>query len=439
MEGGKNVNRKVSKMKALNPKAITKKKVAAYARVSSGKDAMLHSLSNQISYYSRLIQSNPKWDYIGVYADESATGTKDSRIEFQKLLKDCRNKKIDLVITKSISRFARNTLTLLATVRELKELNVEVYFEKENIYSLSGDGELMLTILASFFQAESYSVSENCKWRIRKRFADGELVNLRFLYGYDIGKNEISVNEKEAEVVRKIFNDYLEGKGTTAIAKKLRELKIKRPRGGTWTSERVAEILKNEKHSGSAILQKKFVLDHLSKKLVKNKGELPKYYVEESHPKIISKEIFEKAQDRLAKNSDKTKKPKKKYVLTKKIVCGKCGKNYNRKAIHGRVYWGCSTYLHFGKDSCPSGQIPENILIEKINEVLELDEFDERVFKDRIDKIIISETFKLIFEMKDSSNIESKWNHKSRSYSWDNEKREEARIRELERRKGVAS
>ena len=193
MEGRKNVNRKVSKMKALNPKAITKKKVAAYARVSSGKDAMLHSLSNQISYYSRLIQNNPKWDYVGVYADEAATGTKDSRIEFQKLLKDCRNKKIDLVITKSISRFARNTLTLLATVRELKELNVEVYFEKENIYSLSGDGELMLTILASFFQAESYSVSENCKWRIRKRFADGELVNLRFLYGYDISKNKISI------------------------------------------------------------------------------------------------------------------------------------------------------------------------------------------------------------------------------------------------------
>lgn len=433
------MKRKVSKMKALNPKAITKKKVAAYARVSSGKDAMLHSLSNQISYYSRLIQNNPKWDYVGVYADEAATGTKDSRIEFQKLLRDCRDKKIDLVITKSISRFARNTLTLLATVRELKELKVEVYFEKENIYSLSGDGELMLTILASFFQAESYSVSENCKWRIRKRFAEGELVNLRFLYGYDISKNEISVNEKEAEVVKKIFNDYLEGKGTTAIAKELRELKIKRPRGGTWTSERVAEILKNEKHSGVALLQKKFVTDHLSKKLIKNKGELPKYYVEESHPKIISKEAFEKAQYKLAKNSNNTKKPKKEYVLTKKIVCGNCGKNYNRKANHGRVYWGCSTYLHFGKDSCHSGQIPENILIEKVNKVLGIDEFNEEIFNKRIDKIIIPEPFKLIFEMKDSSNIESEWEHKSRSYSWDNEKREEARARELERRKGVAS
>jgi len=439
MEGGENLTRKVSKIKGSSPKAITKKRVAAYARVSSGKDAMLHSLSNQISYYSRLIQSNPKWDYVGVYADEAVTGTKDSRIEFQKLLKDCRAKKIDLVITKSISRFARNTLTLLETVRELKELKVEVYFEKENIYSLSGDGELMLTILASFFQAESLSVSENCKWRIRKRFAEGELVNLRFLYGYDIGKNEISVNEKEAKVVKKIFNDYLEGKGTTAIAKELRALNVKRPRGGTWTSERVAEILKNEKLSGSALLQKKFVLDHLSKKLVKNRGELPKYYVEESHPKIISKEVFEKVQNKLHKNSYNTQNPKKEYPLTKKILCGNCGKNYNRKANHGRVYWGCSTYLHFGKDSCPSGQIPENILIEKVNEVLKIDEFNEEIFNKKINKIIIPEPFKLIFKMKDSSSIECKWEHSSRRNSWDNEKREEARIRELERRKGVAS
>jgi len=439
MEGGENLIRKVSKIKASSPKAITRKRVAAYARVSSGKDAMLHSLSNQISYYSRLIQNNPKWEYMGVYADEATTGTKDSRIEFQKLLKDCRDKKIDLVITKSISRFARNTLTLLSTVRELKELNIDVYFEKENIHSISGDGELMLTILASFFQAESLSVSENCKWRIRKRFAEGELVNLRFLYGYNIGKNEISVNEEEAKVVKKIFRDYLEGKGTTAIAKELRELKATRPRGGTWTSERVSEILKNEKHSGAALLQKKYVENHLSKKLVKNKGKLPKYYIEDSHPGIISKEIFEKVQDKLDKNSYNIKKPKKKYVFTGKILCGNCGKNYNRKANHGRIYWGCSTYLHFGKDTCPSGQIPEKILMEKVNEVLELDEFNEEVFNKKIDKIIIPEPYKLVFKMKDSSSIEYKWEHRSRSNSWNVEKREEARIKELERMKGVAS
>jgi hypothetical protein len=247
------------------------------------------------------------------------------------------------------------------------------------------------------------------------------------------------VNEEEAKIVKKIFNDYLEGKGTTAIAKELRELKATRPRGGTWTSERVSEILKNEKHSGAALLQKKYVENHLSKKLVKNKGKLPKYYVEDSHPGIISKEIFEKVQNKLDKNSYNIKKPKKNYGFTGKILCGNCGKNYNRKANHGRIYWGCSTYLHLGKDTCPSGQIPEKILMEKVNEVLELDEFNEEIFNKKIEKIIIPEPFKLIFEMKNSSNIESKWEHASRSESWDDEAREEARIRELERRKGVAS
>ena len=156
--------RKVIKIDPVAIKLPAKKRVAAYARVSSGKDVMLHSLSAQISHYSETIQSRPDWQYAGVYADEAVTGTKDNRAEFQKMLTACRNKKIDLIITKSISRFARNTVTLLEVVRELSSLNIEVYFEKENIYSLSGDGELMLTILASFAQAESLSVSENCKW-----------------------------------------------------------------------------------------------------------------------------------------------------------------------------------------------------------------------------------------------------------------------------------
>ncbi|EYE89105.1 resolvase, partial [Fervidicella metallireducens AeB] len=177
------MQRKVIKLDSKIIKPISKKRVAAYARVSSGKDAMLHSLSAQISYYSSFIQKHIEWEFAGVYADEAITGTKDERPEFQRMLDDCRMGKIDMIITKSISRFARNTVTLLETVRELKDLNVDVYFEKENIHSLSGDGELMLTILASFAQEESRSVSENIKWRIRKGFKEGELVNLRFMYG----------------------------------------------------------------------------------------------------------------------------------------------------------------------------------------------------------------------------------------------------------------
>jgi site-specific DNA recombinase len=216
------MERVVRKISALAPVIPKKKRVAAYARVSSGKDAMLHSLSAQVSYYSDYIQKHREWQFAGVYADEALTGTKDDRAEFQRLLNDCRDGKIDMVITKSISRFARNTVTMLETLRELKLINVDVYFEKENIHSISGDGELMLTILASFAQAESLSVSENCKWRIRKRFQAGEIANLRFMYGYNIKKGEITVDHKEAEIVRMIFADYISGMGCIDGLVKLR-------------------------------------------------------------------------------------------------------------------------------------------------------------------------------------------------------------------------
>ncbi len=250
------MERMIRKIEASAPKTIIRKKVAAYARVSSGKEAMLNSLSAQVSYYSQMIQGNSQWEYVGVYADEAMTGTKDKRAQFQKLLEDCREGKVDMIFTKSVSRFARNTLILLEVIRELKELNVDVYFEKENIHSISGDGELMLTILASFAQAESLSVSENCKWRIRKSFSQGELVNFRFMFGYTVNKKEITINEEEATIVRMIFKDYLDGMGTPLIAKKLRDMEVERPRGGIWSSVRVLEILRNEKYMGDALLQK---------------------------------------------------------------------------------------------------------------------------------------------------------------------------------------
>ena len=183
------MQRKITRVEQSLPALPVLKRVAAYARVSTAKDAMLHSLSAQVSYYSSLIQQNPEWLFSGVYCDEGLTGTKDARPGFQQMLDDCRAGKIDMVITKSISRFARNTLILLDTVRELKSLNVDVYFEEQNIHSISGDGELMLTILASYAQEESRSVSENCKWRIRERYKQGEIVSLRYLYGYRINKD----------------------------------------------------------------------------------------------------------------------------------------------------------------------------------------------------------------------------------------------------------
>lgn len=423
------MGRTIKKINAPTPKTIMRKKVAAYARVSSGKDAMLNSLSAQVSYYSELIQKNPKWEYAGVYADEAITGTKMERGQFQKLLEECRHKRVDMIITKSISRFARNTLALLEVVRELKEINVDVYFEKENIHSISGDGELMLSILVSFAQAESLSVSDNCKWRIRKSFAEGELVNLRFLFGYDIDNQGISVNKEEADIVRMIFNDYLSGMGATSIAKKLRELKIERPRGGPWNSEVVVKILSNEKYAGNALQQKRYVKDHLSKALVKNQGQLPQYYVEDSHPSIISKEIYEEARKILEEkrnNASTAKNQRPAYEFTGKIRCNNCGKNYRRKINRGKVYWGCSTYYRYGKDTCHAKVIPEAILFELGRSALNMEVFNPEAFDEEVNYMEVTEQNKLNFAFKNGENIEMIWEHPSRSESWSLEARERA-------------
>jgi len=418
------------------------KRVAAYARVSSGKDAMLHSLSAQVSYYSELIQKHPGWEYAGVYADEALAGTKDNRAEFQRLLADCRDGKIDLILTKSISRFARNTLTLLEVVRELKNINVDVFFEKENIHSMRGDGELMLTILASFAQEESRSVSENCKWRIRKRFADGELVNLRFIFGYRIKDGKIEIDPEEAKIVRMIYDNYIGGMGCTPIAKKLRIMGIQRLRGGTWNSERVAEIIKNEKYSGNALLQKKYVIDHLTKSLVLNKGVLPKYYAKNTHPPIIDEATFQKAQEIMAKNRERNagKKQVRQYPFSSKIVCGNCEKSYKRKTSHGRIFWHCSTYLKYGKDSCPSKQIPEHILLSIAAEVLGLRAFNETVFKQHVKEIQVPGANRLVFVYQDGRTVQKEWQYPSCKEIWTEEARQKARERQKnysERRKSI--
>ena len=232
-----------------------RKRVAAYARVSMEKDAMLHSLAAQVSYYSERIQRNPEWEYAGVFADFGLTGTKETRPEFQRMLKECREGKIDLILVKSISRFARNTLALLNTVRELKGLGIGVYFEEQKLDTLSGDGEFMLTILASFAQEESRSVSENCKWRIRKKFEQGIPTGFG-MYGYEVRNGSFAIKPEEAAVVRRIFRMYLDGMGSVKIMKRLTEEGVPAPLGGLWNASVVMEMLKNEKYVGDLLLQK---------------------------------------------------------------------------------------------------------------------------------------------------------------------------------------
>ena len=427
------MERVVRRISPGTPLLLKKKQVAAYARVSSGKDAMLHSLSAQISYYSEYIQKHREWQYAGVYADEALTGTKDSRAEFQHLLNDCRAGLVDMVITKSISRFARNTVTMLETLRELKLINVDVFFEKENIHSMSGDGELMLTILASFAQEESRSVSENVKWRIRKRFQNGELVNLRFAFGYRIEKNKIETDPAQAEIVRMIFADYIGGSGCGTIANKLNQMGVLTVRKNKWNDKRVADIIKNEKYAGNSLLQKKYVADHLTKALVKNKGALPKYYAENTHPPIVDAATFQRAQVILAERIQRNagKKEAGHYPFTGKIICGKCGKKYKRKTDHGRISWNCSTYLERGRVACHTKQIPEAILVSFAAEALGITRFDEVAFDRQIKEIYAPGSNLMVFVFYDGRTVQKEWQNKPRSESWNGEARRLARERQL--------
>lgn len=411
-------------------------RVAAYARVSSGKDAMLHSLSAQISYYSDLIQRHSGWQYVGVYADEALTGTKDNRENFQRLLADCRTGKVDMVITKSISRFARNTVTLLETVRELKDMGVDVYFEEQNIHSLSADGELMLTILASYAQEESLSASENQKWRIRKGFERGELVSLRFLYGYAIKKGTITVDPEQAKIVREIFRRFNTGETLGSIAVDLNARNVIRVMGGSWNAQRIRDVVTNEKYLGNALLQKTFVNNHLEKKQVRNRGELPQFYAEGTHDAIIDAETFAKAQKRaraLEREAEK-RTPPKHSPFTGKIRCAKCGKNYKRGRCLDRAFWNCTTFLTKGKDACRCSQIPEPMLYRITAEVLGLEEFDADTFESKITAIVAHDDHRLVFRFADGTEAVKRWQHRSRAESWTEDMKAAARQKALERR-----
>ena len=280
------------------PKTSTKKRrVAAYARVSTDSEEKLTSYEAQVDYYTNYIQKNPAWEYAGLYADEriSATNTKH-RDAFNRMIADALSGKIDLIVTKSVSRFARNTVDSLTTVRKLKEKGIEVYFEKENIYTLDSKGELLITIMSSLAQKESRSISENVTWGQRKRFADGKVsLPYKHFLGYKRGENGLpEIVPKEAEIIRLIYRSFINGMTQYRIAKILTDKGIPTPGGKTkWQSSTIESILTNEKYKGSALLQKQFTVDFLTKKRKINEGEIPQYYIENSHEAIISPDEFE--------------------------------------------------------------------------------------------------------------------------------------------------
>ena len=393
------------------------KRVCAYARVSSGKDAMLHSLSAQISYYQELIQKQPGWKFCGIYADEAMTGTKENRKKFQEMLEECRKGNIDLIITKSISRFARNTVTLLSTVRELKTLGVDVYFEEQNIHSMSGDGELMLTILASYAQEESLSASENQKWRVRANFKEGKPWNCKML-GYRYDGEKFVIHPAEAELVRFVFRAYLDGMGRQLIANTLFEQGYKGRDGKPFNRGSVEKILRNYAYTGNLLLQKTYRENHITKRGRKNDGVLPMYHATDTHEAIIPLEMFTQVQEEMARRREKFKGEGylNRYPFSQLLVCGVCGKHYVRKTCRTGFRWMCATYNNKGKKYCDSKMIPEDKLIEMTS----------NIDMAQVDHIKVERENTIIIVLKDGTEITRQWQDRSRAESWTDEMRQKA-------------
>ena len=363
-------------------------RVCAYCRVSTGDEEQINSYESQKKYYDEKINSNSLWVFAGIYADEAITGTLDyKRNEFMRMITDAMEGKFDVIITKSISRFARNTLDTLKYVRRLKERNIAVIFEKENINTLEMSGEFLLTILSSIAQQESESISGNVKLGLKMKKERGEIVGFKHCLGYDYDNDshEIKIQQDEAEIVRHIFNRYCEGVGSTIIARELTEAGYVPPKGGEkWADSTIRGIIKNEKYKGDVLQGKTFTIDPITHKRMINKGEEDKYYIENNHEAIVSAEVYEKAQSILEKRSGAIETGRRKgnysrkYTFSSRVFCGFCGSVFVRRNLynntnHETKVWQCMSYVKNGKKFCPETKaIRENVIENCFVEAYEL-------------------------------------------------------------------
>lgn len=347
--------------------SITKRRLCGYARVSTDSDEQFTSYEAQVDYYTKLIKSKKEWEFVCVYTDEGITGTSTKKRDgFNQMIADALDGKVDLIVTKSISRFARNTVDTLVNIRMLKEKGVEVYFEKENIYTFDSSGELLLTIMSSLAQEESRSISGNVTWGKRKAFQDGKVsLPYKTFLGYKKGEDGLpQVVEKEADLVRRIYRMFISGMNQSTIARILIKEKIPTPGGKThWQYSTIDSILRNEKYKGSALLQKRYTVDFLTKKVKKNEGEVNQYYVDESHEGIIDKDDWDIVQAELYEKEKIPTKSRSDSVLAGKIICGCCGKVYGSKVWHStdkyrKVIWQCNN--KYNGDVCDTPNIQEN-------------------------------------------------------------------------------
>ena len=355
--------RRVITIEAAERPQEIKLRVAAYARVSSASDDQLNSFAAQQRYYTDLVDSKENWTLVDIYADEGVTGTSaKKRTDFQRLLADCRRGLIDRVLTKSISRFARNTKECLETIRELKLLGIGVCFEEQHINTAEMSGEMLTAVFASIAQSESESISKNTKWGNRHRMMNGTFLPSSMPYGYVLTGRQIEINPKEADVVRKVFQLFLSGMGRGAIARLMNEQKIPTANGKRWGYNTVHYILSNERYIGDSLWQKTYATDTLPIQKVKNRGEMPQYYASDTHPPIITKETFRAAQSILQDRKIRYGRDNLGGgVFHKNILCVRCGATFKRKEIRGNVYWICLTHER-DSHQCEMPPIPEREL-----------------------------------------------------------------------------
>ena len=384
---------KIKRIEPSVPVIHERKKVAAYARVSVDTAQLMHSLSAQISYYSELIQRNPEWEYAGVYADAGITGT-DAKVrpKFQQLIADCEAGKIDIILTKSISRFARNTVDLLETVRHLKGLGVEVRFEKENVNTFTADGEVMLSILASFAEQESVSLSQNLKWAVRKRYERGEVHAHLKLFGYRWEGDQRVIVPEEAEAVRFSFAEYLAGKSFREIAAELDARGVKGVLKKEHFSDQVVRrMISNEEYTGCQILQQSYA--HKPRRVKRNKGELPMYRIDDHHEAIIDKETFDAVQQMRKERGKLNLHEHRKWSPYSGMVrCGECGGRVDMHSTGKQQYryWICSNH----NDTCFNKNTNDKLMQAAVESVFGEEPNDKQLkrevkqilmFRDRIE------------------------------------------------------
>lgn len=395
-------------------KTVRKLRVAAYCRVSTDDKDQIKSYNSMIRYYTDMIKKKEEWEFAGIYADKAITGTNvKKRADFQRLIEDCMNGKIDMIITKSIPRFARNTLDTLKYVRMLKEKNVAIYFEVEKINTLK-EGEFLMTILSSVAQQEVENTSAYVKKGLKMKMKRGELVGFNRCFGYKVDKEtgRLEIVKDEAEAVKYIFNRYLQGAGGTVIARELNEEGIFTVKNCKWSSSTILSVIKNEKYIGDILQGKTFTVDPISKRRLKNQGEEEKYYVVGHHEPIISKEIFDKAQElRLERNTKRTyvatelnrHRISRQYPFSCMLKCSYCGANLSRRTwhsstTHSKIIWQCVKACKKGKRYCPDSKgIPERVVERAFIESYQiLCDNNQDIMEDLLDKIQLILTDKKI-------------------------------------------